>query len=299
MTMNSAQIADLLRPGLKAVFGMLPDYAPQWPEIFQKATSDKAVEYEVEMKFLGLASERPEGAPTAQGTMGERIVTAYVMKTFGISMTLTQQSIEDNLYKDRFPMMARSLRKSMDISQEIVAASVLNQGFNTAVPIGDSLPFFSTLHPIDGGVVANTPSIQADLNEASLESAITAIQQFQDQAGLISMVKPKKLIVPPSNQYAASRLINSPYRVGTPNNDISVINHQNLIPQGYRVNQFLTLPNSWYLLTDCEGLRYYERTPLRINAYADMGTDNVITKATQRYIFGTSNFRTAYASKGP
>jgi len=41
----------------------------------EKHTSDKAVEIEVEVKLLGLAQIKAEGASTAYGEMGQRYVT--------------------------------------------------------------------------------------------------------------------------------------------------------------------------------------------------------------------------------
>lgn len=299
MATNTTAIVNLLRPGLKDVFGELPGYRPEWPEIFETGTSDKAVEYEVEMKFLGLGQIRPEGAGTAMDSMGQRIVTSYVNRYVALQFQITAQAIADNLYKDRFPMMVKSLKKSMAITKEILGASVLNNGFNTSFPIGDGQPLFSTLHPIDNGFVANTPTIQADLNEASLEAALITISQFKDQAGLISMVLPEKLIVPPQGDFVASRLLNSQFRVGTPNNDISAINYGSRIPKGYVVNHFLTLPNSWYLTTNCEGLKHYVREKIRTDMYSDFSTENIMAKAVERYSFGCSNFRSIYGSNGP
>jgi len=56
--------------------------------------------------------------------------------------------------------------------------------YNAAVG-GDGVALCSTAHPIDGGTVANTPTTQVDLNEATLLNAMIAIRtNFKDQAGL-------------------------------------------------------------------------------------------------------------------
>ena len=74
MTINTSQIQQLLRPGLAEVFGDYPMYPAEYAEIFTVKTSDKAVEIEVEMKLLGLASQKAEGAPTAFQDMGQRVI---------------------------------------------------------------------------------------------------------------------------------------------------------------------------------------------------------------------------------
>lgn len=299
---NIAQIQSLLRPGLAAVFGSYPQYPSQWSEIFDVYESDKAVEIEVEMKFLGLAQIRPEGSPTAMDSMGQRIITNYNHKYVSLGFQITRQALMDNLYKTKFPMMAKALRDSLAQTKEILGASILNNGFNASYPIGDGQPLFSTAHPIDGGTFANTPAVAADLNEASLESAIIAIQQFRNQAGLIVQTKPKKLVVGPQNQFVSERLLASAFRTNTANNDISAIYNISAIPEGYRVNQFIQpagTANPWYVLTDApDGFKHYIREKIETDIYCDFSTDNLLAKAVERYSFGVSNPRAAYGSPG-
>jgi phage major head subunit gpT-like protein len=299
MTINTTAIQSLLRPGLAAVFGDYPSYPSQWSEIFEVYESDKASEIEVEMKMLGLAQLRPEGSPTAVDSMGERIKTTYTHRYVGLSFQITRQAIMDNLYKTKFPLMVKALKKSMAQTKEILGASILNNGFLANFPIGDGQPLFSTQHPIDGGVVSNTPGVNTDLNEASLESAIIAVQQFKDQAGLITMTKPLKLIVPPQLQYTAERLLASSYRTGTNNNDVNAMYNLSSVPQGARVNQYLTSPSSWFLLTDAtDSFKHYIREKIETDVYSSFSTDDLMCKAIERYSFGVSNFRGAYGSRG-
>lgn len=299
MTINLTQIANLTRPGLAAVFGDYPHYPSQWSEIYDVYESDKAVEIEVEMKMLGLAQVRPEGSPTAVDTMGQRIVTSYVHKYVALSFSITRQAIMDNLYKTKFPLMVKALKKSMAQTKEILGASVLNNGFNAGYPIGDGQALLSSSHPVDGGVVANTPAVPADLSEASLEAAIIAIQSFKDQGGLTIQTKAEKLIVGPQNQFTAARLLESAFRTNTANNDINALYNMSAVPRGFRVNQFLTLPKAWYLMTDApDGFKHYIREPIETDVYTDFTTDNLLAKAVERYSFGVSNFRSVYGSGG-
>lgn len=299
MAINTTAIRDLLRPGLAAVFGDYPMYPGQWSEIFEKHTSDKAVEIEVEVKLLGLAQIKAEGASTAYGEMGQRYVTNYVNRYTSIGFIITRQAIKDNLYQSSFPLQAKALRQSMEQTKEVLGASVLNNGFSANFPIGDGQPLFSTQHPIDNGVVANTFSVQADLNETSLQDAIVGVQRFKDAAGLRIMTKPTKLIVPAELQWTATRLLESQFRTATANNDINAIYNNSAVPQGYRVNMFLTDTNSWFLLTDApNAFKYYEREALETDVYTDFDTDNLKAKAIERYSFGCSNFRGGWGSQG-
>lgn len=299
MAINTGSIQQLLRPGLAEVFGDYPMYPGQWTEIFERATSDKAVEVEVEMKFLGLAAIKAEGASTEYDNMGQRFVYTYVHRYVSIGFIITRQAIKDNLYKDRFPQQAKALKNSMMQTKEVLGASVLNNGFSASFLGGDGVALFSTAHPTDGGNVANTPTVQADLNETSLQDAIVAIQRFKDVAGLRVMVQPQKLIVPAPLQWTANRLLNSQFRTGTANNDISALYNADSVPQGFRVNQFLTDDSAWFLKTNAEnGLKYYEREALETDSYVDFDSSNIKNLALERYSFGWSNWRAMYGSSG-
>jgi len=299
---NTGQIAQLLRPGLKAVFGQYPTYPEQWTEIFKTYQSDKYQEIEVEMKYLGAADIKPEGQPIATDTMGQRIVTNYIHKRVGLSFTITKEAIEDNLYQNQFPQQAVSLRNSLRITKNILGANVLNNAFNAAYPIGDGQSLCSANHPIDGGVFSNafaTGGATVDFSEAGVEQAIILIQKFPMQSGILSQTMAKKLILPRELQFAASRLLNSAFRVDVANNDINALYHNDYIPDGYKINQFLTSTTAWFIITDAEdGLKHFQRTPVETDTYVDYPTDNVMAKATERYSFGCSNPRAIFGSPG-
>jgi len=299
---NTGQIAQLLRPGLKAVFGQYPTYPEQWTEIFKTYQSDKYQEIEVEMKYLGAADIKPEGQPIATDSMGQRIVTNYIHKRVGLSFTITKEAVEDNLYQNQFPEQAKSLRNSLRITKNILGANILNNAFNAAYPIGDGQPVCSTAHPIDGGTFSNAfgaGTANVDFSEAGVEQAIILIQKFPMQSGILSQTMAKKMILPRELQFSASRLLNSAFRVDVANNDINALYHNDYIPEGYRINQFLTSPTAWFILTDAEdGLKHFQRTPVETDTYVDYPTDNVMAKATERYSFGVSNPRGIFGSPG-
>jgi phage major head subunit gpT-like protein len=302
MAINMAEIADTLKPGLAAVWGMGKQYPTQWTDIFDVYDSEKAVEIELEMQYLPLGQVFAEGSPIAVGSMQQAFSTNYVNKYVGLSFAMTRQALINNLYKSQFPRGARALRNCLHQAKEILGASVLNNGFNTDYPIGDGQPLFSLNHPIlAGGVQANTPAVAGDLSEGTLEAATIAVQQFKDQQGILVQTQPTKLIVPPQQQYTANRLLNSQFRTGGNLNDISALYNTQMVPQGYKVNQYLSalMPNAWYLLTNAdEGFKHYVREKVQTDVYTDFATNNLLSKAFECYCFGVSNFRAAYASPG-
>ena len=64
------------------------------------------------------------------------------------------------------------------------------------------------------------------------------------------------MIVPSANQFNAERLLKSQGRTQTADNDINAINSMGMIPQGYRVNHFLTDADSLVHYHGCS--KWYE-----------------------------------------
>lgn len=84
ITLQSIQ--NLLRPGLAAVFGDYMVYPDQWKEIFTSHVSNKAVEYEVEMRLLPMAQFKPDGGAVQYGDMAQAYTTSYFHRNFGIGL---------------------------------------------------------------------------------------------------------------------------------------------------------------------------------------------------------------------
>ena len=298
-SITRGNIPSLLRPGLHAVFFDYHTYPDEWKDIFSINYSHKAVELEVEMKMLGLAQMKEEGASVFYDTMGQRNVTSYLHKYFAIGYIITRASILDNLYKERFPAATRSLKESLRQVKNIQGAAILNNGFSTDYPIGDLQPLFSRSHPVENGLVANTFPIPTQLNETSLQDAIIGTQIFRNASGYLCINKPIKLHVPPQLQFTADVLLGSRFRPGTANNDINAIHNMGIIRDGYRVNNYLTSPSAWFIQTDnANGFKYFEREKLDIDMFTDIDTDNYKVRAMERYSFGVSDFRATFGSPG-
>ena len=105
------------------------------------------------------------------------------------------------------------------------------------------------------------------------------------------------MIIPKELQFTAERIMKSPMRVGTADNDINAINNMGMVPEGYRVNNFLTDTDSYFLLTDIpNGLKMFVRSPIKTAMEGDFDTGNMRFKARERYSFGVSDWRAVYGS---
>ena len=111
-----------------------------------------------------------------------------------------------------------------------------------------------------------------------------------DERGLRVAARGLKMIIPSELQFTAERLMKSQGRTGTADNDINAIVSMGMVPQGYRVNNYLTDSDAFYIITDVpNGMKMFTRAPLTTAMEGDFDTGNVRYKARERYSFGVSD----------
>ena len=300
MPVALSSIANLLMPGLREVTGRYQQISRQYDKIFDHMKSEMALERTVEARYLGYAQLKNEGQSTAfDNNAGQRFTYNQEHIEIALGYAITRKAIDDNLYKTQFQPSNLGLMESFNQTKEIYGANVLNTGnvYNPSVG-GDGQALFSAAHPVDGATYANTPSVQVDLNESTLLSAMISIRRnFVDQAGLKFYARGRKLIVPPELEPVAIRLLNTDLRPGTADNDTNAIRSTaGGLSEGYMVCDFLTSPYAWFLLTNVKGLAYMERIPFETDMQVEFTTDNLLVKGYERYSFGAYNPRAAYGA---
>jgi hypothetical protein len=301
MAISRAQLVKELEPGLNALFGLEYDrYTNETAEIFTTETSDRAFEEEVMLSGFGSAATKAEGAAVTFDDAKEAFTARYTHQTIALAFAITEEAIEDNLYDRLGNRYARALARSMANTKQVKGAEILNNAFSSSQLGGDGVVLCSTAHPtVSGTNLSNTFTTQADLSETSLESALINIAAFIDERGLKISIQGTKLILPKELQFTAERILKSPLRVGTADNDINAIANMNMIPEGYRVNHYLNDTNAWFIKTDTpNGFKHFVRAALRTAMEGDFDTGNVRYKARERYSFGFSDPRCVYGSSG-
>jgi hypothetical protein len=275
-------------------------YDQEHKEIYETETSERSFEEETKLSGFSAAPVKNEGSAIAYDNAQEAWTARYNHETIALGFSLTEEAIEDNLYDSLSARYTKALARAMAYTKQVKAAAVLNNGFSSSYLGGDGVSLFSASHPlITGGVNSNIPTTAADLNETSLEAAVIQISLWTDERGLLIAAKPKKLIVPSSLQFVATRLLETELRVGTTDNDINALKNNGSISEGYAVNHFLTDTNAWFLTTDVpNGMKHFVRSPLANSMDGDFDTGNVRYKSRERYSFGWSDPLGMYGSAG-
>ena len=301
MAISRAQLVKELEPGLNALFGLeYKRYENQHAEIYVQESSDRAFEEEVMLSGFANADVKAEGQGISYDEAQETFTARYTNETIALAFAITEEAIEDNLYDRIASRYTKALARSMSNAKEVKAVNPLINGLPSgSFNSGDGVTLFSTSHPTIAGVFSNTLATAADLNETSMEQALIDIAAMTDERGLKIAARGVKMIIPSNTQFTAERLFKSQGRVGTADNDINATKSMGMIPQGYRVNNFLTDTDAWYIITDVpNGMKMFNRAPLTTAMEGDFDTGNVRYKARERYVFGCSDPRGIYGSPG-
>ena len=302
MAISRSQLVKELEPGLNALFGLeYKRYENQHAEIYTNENSDRAFEEEVMLSGFANAQVKGEGAGVSFDEAQETFTARYTHETVALAFAITEEAIEDNLYDRLASRYTKALARSMSNAKQVKSVEPLINGLPSTATFksGDGVALFSTSHPTVAGTFKNTLTTQADLNETSLEQSMIDIAKMTDERGLRIAARGLKMIIPSELQFTAERLMKSQGRTGTADNDINAIVSMGMVPQGYRINNYLTDSDAFYILTDVpNGMKMFTRAPLTTAMEGDFDTGNVRYKARERYSFGVSDPRGIFGVEG-
>lgn len=303
MTITRSNHPSNLWPGIKAWFGnKYKEYGKPYEAYFQSETSDKAYEEIAETTGFGLAAPKAEGASIGYDNDGEGYKTRFTNVTYGLGYIVTREAIEDGQYRTIAERRAMELARSMNTTKCIVHANVMNRGFSGSYLGGDGVALFSASHPTLSGNQSNLLSA-ADLSEAGIEAAVTAIQTMKNARGHIIGAQPKMLVIHPSEMFNAARILDSELQSGaktdtTSTNNINVLRSKGLIDTVV-VDPYLTDTDAWFVTTDIPyGLLSMQRRAMEFTKDNDFDTENAKAKATERYSVGWADWRGVFGSAG-
>ena len=291
-----------LWPGIKAWWGQVYDEHPEeYSKLFDGDTSRQNYEEDVQLTGFGLAPVKSEGSGVSYDSEVQGFTTRYTHVAYALGYIVTKEELDDNLYEQVSRRRSAALAMSFRQTKENVGANIYNRAFNGTYLGGDGVALCSTSHPnTSGGTFANKPSVDADLSEASLEDALTAIMGFQNDRGLLINVMPKSIVVARQNWWNANRILKSAYTPSTANNAVNVLVATNALPEGIVMNHYLTSPNAWFVRTNIQnGLKYYSRVGIQFDQDNDFDTMNAKAKGYERYSFGWTDPRAIYGVNGP
>jgi len=298
MAMNRANFAKMLEPGLNTLFGLEYDsYPAEYEAVFESNTSQKAFEEDVLLSGFGNAPTKSEGSAVSYDAASQQWTARYQHETIALAFSITEEAEEDGQYGSIASRYTKALARSMASTKEIKAANILNTA--TTVNGGDGATLLSASHPTQAGNQSNILATPADLSEVSLEAILIQIADMKDDRGLRVAAQGTQLVIPTAYTFVAERLLESQLRTATADNDINAIRQGGYLPKGYHIMRRQTDSDQWFVQTDIpDGLKMFQRSPMKKGMEGDFETGNVRYKVRERYSFGATDWRGVFGSQG-
>jgi len=300
MALNRASFAKMLEPGLNTLFGLEYDsYPPEYSAVFSSNTSNKAFEEDVLLQGFGNAPTKNEGSAISYDDAGQQWTARYQHETIALAFAISEEAEEDGQYGSIASRYTKALARSMASTKELKAANVLNFSQTAGYTGGDGVTLLSASHPTRSGNQSNVLGTAADLSETSLEAVLINIADMKDDRGLRVAAQGQTLVIPTAYTFTANRILQSDLQNDTANNAINAIKNNGYLPGGSHVMRRLTDSDAWFVTTDVpDGLKMFQRSPMKKGMEGDFETGNVRYKVRERYSFGWTDWRGLFGSEG-
>ena len=250
----------------------------------QKDSNGKGFYESVSLAGMGEASRKGEGSAISYDSLDQENNQRWAVHTYVKAARMSMEAIDDNVYQDILPMVAKEIAKSLVYTKDVKRAEILNNAITSGETGPDGKVLIATDHPLQaGGTSANRAATDADFSEDALENMIILIDGFLNPDGLKSMYSSKYLVVPHQLQFEACRILESKLRPGSAENDINAINKKGIIDD-YVVWKHLSDSDSWFVTTDAEdSLVEVNRKGIQRQEHNDPYTFDTIISFHERY----------------
>lgn len=288
-------------PVLEELFRMeLMQHPSRREALFKTVAHDRDIWQSSEIHDLDLFSQVEEGAEYSFKRPKQGASKTLAIKKMGLGFSISEEMVDDGKF-DLISDMTKKLAKSAKESQEVDAMNIFNNGFGSETT-ADGVALFSASHTLpSGSTFRNKPSAAADLSQSSLDTALQDFEQvFVGDSGIIYNIKPKVLLVHPSNKRYAKELVGSEGKPDTADNNLNAFREDGLTVIS---SPHLTDTDAWFLLASPEetGLRIISRKAIETKAAGpDLGfaTDSILYKARYREQIGATHAYGSYGNAG-
>lgn len=277
------------------------DYPDLWPQVFNVEGMDQPQEDISSMTGFGLMQEINENEtfPTDRFLPGFK--KSVRPKWFAMMVEVSKLAMQDDQF-GIFRTIPRHLSRTVKVTKETYFWNILNNGLPTVGTelTPDGVSVFNSAHPyIDPLAGAASNYAAADLSETALEAAYTSFMDQNDHRGKPIYVQAAKLWVTSSNIWKAARLLDSPQRPGTADNDINSLSK--IMPQTtYDWSPYVFDPDAWFLLAEKSntGFTAKIRQEVEMDHDVDFRTKAGMTSVDMRILGYCRDWIGTFASSG-
>jgi phage major head subunit gpT-like protein len=297
--------SDLIDPGIRK---NMAAWAAKVPEHFRSVANvekinQNYIQDSYHTGFITMPTKTETAAPT-EIYLTQRLDKTYTSVSYGAMCIVSEELQDDDISNERIiKKIPGGLARSGRDALEVVVANLYNNAASSGTG-PDGVYLLHSAHPTayySGGAqtstLSNTPGT-VNLSEAVLDSARVALNGAADEAGLKAGMKAVNLIVSPTLESTAKKLLGSTLEPGSANNDINTLKGSlKLI-----VNPYITDTNCWFVTTAVDSdypIQCFIRKNLWLKSWMAVdGSNNAYFGAYQRFVAGWMLYAGIYGSMG-
>ncbi|MCD6448890.1 MAG: Mu-like prophage major head subunit gpT family protein [Thermotogaceae bacterium] len=302
MAVNKSSIAYLISKDYDKIF--LDNFQAEetvFDKIFNVVNSQDAYNRFAGFTGIGLIPKKEEGVNANFDEPKQKYSKTFTPVTYSLGVRITKEAFDDDKsgHLRKIPaMLASSARATL----ETYCAQIFDRSQNSSYLGADGKVLCATDHPLYGSSsttsFSNRPTNNVDLSVSALEAAIAAMRTTPNDQGIPTALRPKYLLVHPSNWATVIQLLKNPEKAGTANRDINAIKEVGLVPI---IWDYLTDTDQWYILTEKQyhQLMAIMREKINTKSYeAPDNTDDAIYRVRFRFAVGWVSPLGVYGSIG-
>lgn len=310
MVMLRSQFPDFtLEDSLPALKKIIEDKLMEFPmeheAIFNVGSMDRGILQHTQVSGLPAVGQVAEGSEYPLDQQYQGFDKTYSAVKYGVMTSITEELLADAQF-DVFNRRPEQMVRSMNEARKISAASVFNNGFSAAGP--DGVALFHVSHPSiypGAPTSSNKLGTDADLSLSALESLITVMRQTTDGSGKKVLIRPKYLVVGPSNEFLATELLDSTQKPQAAlNGSITEENMVNAVRSRYGLSivvlDYLTDSDAWFLCGEkgSHELWWFDREKPAVSTDMEFKSDVALAKIKARWAVGYSDWRGVAGTSG-
>lgn len=283
-----------------------------YDQLFNLKPSEAAYEKYNSAIGLGDLLEKPEGEDLLADAPLEGYQVVCKNRTFGRTVRMTFESVEDN---QKFPDFLRTVvgswKQSVERTKDRWYVKFFNYGaistghdeFNNTITgvitdssgnyIYDTHPFFDTDHPDKVGNTYANYTASRSLSHDNLQTTYTTYTSTnnRDERGNEIILMPDTLLIPPALKFTAQKILDTVQIPGSADNDINVL--RNIVTP--LIWPRLSDSDGWFLGKKKAGLMGLTRMEPEFDFYQDETNKDFYATLILRWGGCVTNWRFWYA----
>ena len=278
----------------KVFFDEYKRIEPMYTQLAKFQTVGQNSWKEGSMMGFGKLTPYEDGSPPDFDVVTQGPEKEVTFTDYGKGWMVTRNTYDDDL-TGNLKKVPKKFSEASQYTLETLWWDILNSGFVTTARTGiDGLALFSASHTqINGDTASNLGS--SALSETTLTAGIQAFREMTNEQGQPISMAPKVLVIPTALEWTAKRLLLSPLRPGTADNDYNVFKDENL---RYMVVPYLTSTTAWFLLAEGHDLRHIWRRNVGMRSYDDEATKSGVFIIDFRVAEEFWDWRGSYGNPG-